>query len=167
MKKIKVAEATPIQLNWLVATCLNLGVYVPTYADTPWLAIHNATGVYRCPDFTADWLQGGKIIDCEGIDLHQIKRRPFELYEYTAQRAALPGAEVVARHSLRGPARWVRVPRKKGVNEGMWLARMSVDNHPFGWKPSDFMSPTALMAAMRCYVASKLGDEVEVPKELP
>ena len=26
--------------------------------------------------------------------------------------------------------------------------------------------PTALIAAMRCYVASKLGDEVEVPEEL-
>ena len=26
--------------------------------------------------------------------------------------------------------------------------------------------PTALVAAMRCYVASKLGDEVEVPEEL-
>ena len=26
--------------------------------------------------------------------------------------------------------------------------------------------PTPLMAAMRCYVASKLGDEVEVPDEL-
>jgi hypothetical protein len=26
--------------------------------------------------------------------------------------------------------------------------------------------PTPLIAAMRCYVASKLGDEVEVPNEL-
>lgn len=26
--------------------------------------------------------------------------------------------------------------------------------------------PTPLIAAMRCYVASKLGDEVEIPKEL-
>lgn len=26
--------------------------------------------------------------------------------------------------------------------------------------------PTALIAAMRCYVASKLGDEVDVPEEL-
>jgi|WetSurMetagenome_2_1015567.scaffolds.fasta_scaffold45276_3 hypothetical protein len=26
--------------------------------------------------------------------------------------------------------------------------------------------PTALIAAMRCYVASKLGDEVEIPEEL-
>jgi len=27
-------------------------------------------------------------------------------------------------------------------------------------------APTPLIAAMRCYVASKLGDEVEVPEEL-
>lgn len=28
------------------------------------------------------------------------------------------------------------------------------------------MGPTPLVAAMRCYVASELGDEVEVPEEL-
>jgi hypothetical protein len=28
------------------------------------------------------------------------------------------------------------------------------------------IGPTPLIAAMRCYVASKLGDEIEVPKEL-
>jgi hypothetical protein len=26
--------------------------------------------------------------------------------------------------------------------------------------------PTSLIAAMRCFVASRLGDEVDVPKEL-
>jgi hypothetical protein len=26
--------------------------------------------------------------------------------------------------------------------------------------------PTPLIAAMRCYVASKLGDEIDLPKEL-
>ena len=31
---------------------------------------------------------------------------------------------------------------------------------------SDFHIFAHLIAAMRCYVASKLGDEVEVPKEL-
>lgn len=46
-----------------------------------------------------------------------------------------------------------------GVGDGRWEA-----NHPeclyvqFG--------PTPLTAAMRCYVASRLGDEVEVPDEL-
>jgi hypothetical protein len=28
------------------------------------------------------------------------------------------------------------------------------------------VGPTPLIAAMRCYVASKLGDEVDIPKEL-
>lgn len=29
-----------------------------------------------------------------------------------------------------------------------------------------FFGPTPLIAAMRCFVASKLGDEVDIPKEL-
>lgn len=36
------------------------------------------------------------------------------------------------------------------------------DRHPNAIKSG----PTPLIAAMRCYVASKLGDEVEIPKEL-
>jgi hypothetical protein len=36
-----------------------------------------------------------------------------------------------------------------------------------GWKAEDGTpGPTPLIAAMRCYVASQLGDEVEVPDEL-
>ena len=41
------------------------------------------------------------------------------------------------------------------------------------WQARDFDSqqilahgPTPLIAAMRCYVASKLGDEIDVPEEL-
>lgn len=46
--------------------------------------------------------------------------------------------------------------------------------HP-NWKPSKdggayhpvgMDGPTPLIAAMRCYVASKLGDEIEIPEEL-
>ena len=33
-------------------------------------------------------------------------------------------------------------------------------------RDTEAYGPTPLIAAMRCYVASKLGDEVEVPKEL-
>lgn len=39
-----------------------------------------------------------------------------------------------------------------------WKADMSGDNEQFG--------DTPLTAAMRCYVASKLGDTVDVPDEL-
>jgi len=38
-----------------------------------------------------------------------------------------------------------------------WMAYIRHDDKFFG--------PTPLIAAMRCYVASKLGDEVEVPEE--
>ena len=39
-----------------------------------------------------------------------------------------------------------------------WWARI--------WADEDYEGPTPLTAAMRCYVASQLGDEIEVPDEL-
>lgn len=41
---------------------------------------------------------------------------------------------------------------------GEWKAEDRFDKAAYG--------PTSLVAAMRCYVASKLGDEVEIPEEL-
>lgn len=48
--------------------------------------------------------------------------------------------------------------------------------HTTGWTPNSWdarhpqrvfaKGPTPLIAAMRCYVASKLGDEIDVPDEL-
>lgn len=40
-----------------------------------------------------------------------------------------------------------------------WMARNQKDN-------GVYEGPTPLIAAMRCYVASKLGDTVDVPEEL-
>jgi hypothetical protein len=37
---------------------------------------------------------------------------------------------------------------------------------PFVGVDCVYEGPTLLIAAMRCYVASKLGDDVEIPKEL-
>ena len=44
---------------------------------------------------------------------------------------------------------------------GTWAAYMTNAGEPY-----DGTGTTPLIAAMRCYVASKLGDEVDVPKEL-
>ena len=33
-------------------------------------------------------------------------------------------------------------------------------------RPGDAVGPTPLIAAMRCYVTSKLGDDVDIPEEL-
>ena len=40
----------------------------------------------------------------------------------------------------------------------VWWARIKADD--------DYQGTTPLVAAMRCYVASNLGEEVEIPKEL-
>ena len=99
--KIKVSEATPRQLDWMVARCEG-GV-----------GENQLLGAWYAP--STDWAQGGPIIEREKIDI---------LHE----------------HDMR----WVAVPQK-GVER---------------------YGPTPLIAAMRCYVASQMGDEVEIPEEL-
>lgn len=51
-----------------------------------------------------------------------------------------------------------------GVN-GEWRARDFYEPSP-GVPCAEQYGPTPLIAAMRCYVASKLGDDVDVPEEL-
>ena len=70
------------------------------------------------------------------------------------------------------------VPSTDWSQGGLIIEREKISLLTFGlvnWKAtfdyggsgtSDQYGPTPLIAAMRCYVASKLGDEVELPKEL-
>ena len=99
--KIKVSEATPRQLDWMVARCEG-GV-----------GENQLLGAWYAP--STDWAQGGPIIERENICLWS------EGYDWEAK---------IHIGSL---AEW--------------------DAYP-------------LIAAMRCYVASKMGDEVEIPEEL-
>ena len=49
----------------------------------------------------------------------------------------------------------------------VWVANMTYPDKKFGGVAfSEEQGSTPLIAAMRCYVASKLGDEVEVSEEL-
>jgi len=56
--------------------------------------------------------------------------------------------------------------------EGICLYFNPEDANAFEWHAEDrshafyLEGPTPLIAAMRCYVASKLGEEVDIPKEL-
>jgi hypothetical protein len=55
---------------------------------------------------------------------------------------------------------------REGINiiqSGSWFAEMDAD-HSGGVIHAEGGTP--LIAAMRCYVSSKLGDEVDVPEEL-
>ena len=46
----------------------------------------------------------------------------------------------------------------------LWIASTPAPEHRNG--AVEVTGPTPLIAAMRCYVASKLGDEFEIPEEL-
>jgi len=57
------------------------------------------------------------------------------------------------------------------VNTGLWSAKWWANNSGMVKNPAQRFKhniqtdgPTPLIAAMRCYVASKLGDEIEVPE---
>ena len=107
--KIKVSEATNIQLDWLVAKAL------PAPANTLELLDRD---IYNGFSPTTNWAQGGPIMDREHI----------------------------------------------GVDFQGWGEWVAWDDKTI--PAPRYIGPTPLVAAMRCYVASKIGDTVEIPKEL-
>ena len=115
--KIKVSEATPTQLNWMVAKCE--GATDEWHTDKPffWDGVPCVREAGHDVGYTpsTDWSQGGPLIERENICLWS------EGYDWEAK---------IHIGSL---AEWDKYP---------------------------------LIAAMRCYVASKMGDEVEIPEEL-
>lgn len=62
------------------------------------------------------------------------------------------GGPIIEREKIRLDTTW-------NQEDGHWSARMDTVG---GWWPGD----TPLIAAMRCYVAGKIGDTVDIPKEL-
>lgn len=125
--KIKVNDTTPLQLNWLVAKCEGalspLGNVVLKGNGRLIIAVGEIEEPIVVYSPSADWAQGGPLIEREEIDI----------YCYTSPK---------------------NVPEA-----GLWAAEITGTNHKK-------RGPTPLIAAMRCLVASKMGDEVEIPKEL-
>lgn len=133
--KIKVSEATEIQLDWMVAKAAghtSNEFQFPNGTPTLEVVIDGNVpydmrygNVFRP---STNWSQGGPIIERERINLNQCG-------------SSSPG----------GKMHW------------FWEALCGYENESGHTMVS---GPTPLIAAMRCYVASKLGDEVEVPEEL-
>lgn len=127
---------------------------------------------------TLDWA----VAKCEGIDVELISARMI-----TERRHVNLTPEEVA--SLPSPKPYLVVPgtgnaaystewaqggpiieRIKGFQFKQWLeshpescCEAHIHNYEGDWIQ---YGPTPLIAAMRCYVASKLGDTVEIPDEL-
>ena len=58
---------------------------------------------------------------------------------------------------------WIELTLNTDPGGGEWVAQIA-DDVPDGYHSAT--GPTPLIAAMRCYVTFKLGDEIEVPKEI-
>lgn len=94
-----------------------------------------------------DWA----VTKCEGFD-HEVTSSEWGMWGWATDWAQ--GGPIIER---------------EGVDictstRGGWIATLLVDCEDSEVVRGE--GETALVAAMRCYVASKLGDEVDVPKEL-
>lgn len=88
---------------------------------------------------STDWAQGGPIIERERIDLNR----------FSGQWAARLWAGWRDIEYPQGSAEHAAAYRSRKISQSI-----------------EQLGPTALVAAMRLYVASKLGDEIEVPAEI-
>jgi hypothetical protein len=142
--KIKVSEATPRQLDWMVAKCEGaIGVRLHTYRGiNPGPAVwvvdwEREPGAHHWVelsslDYSTNWAQGGSIIEREDIAMSS---KPDGLWAAYAPQGT------------------------KAVTH----AGQTVEVYNWTYKQCGY---TPLIAAMRCYVASKLGDTIEIPEEL-
>jgi hypothetical protein len=102
------------------------------------------------------------VATCEGYtDLHKIAgRMPHE-----PQLAMMPPRRVYGAMEL-----WEIGSDRDWGFFGPIIEREKITLDVFEdgvWVASEYQEgPTPLIAAMRCYVASKMGDEIEVPQEL-
>lgn len=137
--KIKTSELAYPALNWIVAK----------------LAFPNDTAIQdaeffmeacACGDYTfdSDWSQAGPIIEREGIAIRQHSSGTW----YAMSSKDLGDNE---------RAQWSK--EKRGERYGT----LSYQIHRVQCR---FDGPTPLVAAMRCYIASKLGNELEIPAVL-
>lgn len=133
--KIKVAEATNIQLDWLVAKAEGNLYPIGDIRLLDGNVFSIEAGDYERSDRwqqyspSTDWEQGGPIIEREKIEV----------------TPPLPD--------------WCRKD-----NDLDWMATSMP--HDYEGVTTLEVGPTPLIAAMRCFVVSKLGEEVEVPDGL-
>lgn len=133
--KLKVSEATPAQLDWMVAKCENVHVFYSNIHDVLFTESYDSGSEMQEDAIYApstNWAQGGPIIEREGISL---------------RRCEADEVDPDITH---------------------WWIASEAGNNLNGYSDEELLhfAPTPLIAAMRCYVTSKLGGEVEVPEEL-
>lgn len=132
--KVKVSEAPPMALNWMITKAGGGSVKTDHKSVCRWIDGYSRMGMFN---YSTNWSQGGPIIEREGINIRAIRK---------------PG------HSMDG--KWLAAYDHNNTGTMVhWVKRTT-------WHRHYSVGDTALVAAMCCYVASKLGDEVDIPEEL-
>ena len=105
-----------------------------------------------------DWA----VAKCKGVN----EKAFLQFYEGDVEDNEPPEFHYSTNWALAGP-----IIEREGM--GVWMYQWNVQGEPEnGWyaedKDGDHVrtGTTPLVAAMRCYVASKLGDEVQIPEGL-
>lgn len=150
--KIKTRELTGAALDWAVARALgitNVGQPSNIPFNIEWALMHDA-GDMR---YSTNWAQGGPIIEREDISVIRLEDESKADKDgfWIPGRVPVYGAvigEFFSEDQLRN-----------GCGEAI------CDTYYIDCEQV-IKGPTPLIAAMRCYVASKLGEEVDVPEEL-
>lgn len=145
MKTINTNELAGNALDWAVAKCEGLPIRL------------DPMGFRK--DSPASMQAGWWVWDGEGQNQvigHRKTRRGQE-DGYSPSTDWSQGGPIIEYEGI--TLEWA--PRLKEI---AWIACTPAPEQQTGY--AQVMGPTPLVAAMRCYVASKLGDEVEVPEEL-
>ena len=143
---MKTSELTGAALDWAVAKCEGWTLVHGRAGDEAKLRFErtDSTGIFRKERwelaYSTAWAQGGPIIEREEIAARKSKGKWYAMLS-----ADLGDGE---------RAQWCQYTFRDVPRTASCSRRCRFD------------APTALIAAMRCYVASKLGEEVEVLDEL-
>ena len=97
----------------------------------------------------------------EGIKLNEGNTLSNDCDVYAPSTDWSQGGPIIEREGIA-----IDCVRKNGAVDS-WIAGLIYEDKEFGGVArAEEFGPTPLIAAMRCFVASKLGDEMEIPEEL-
>ena len=146
--KLKTAELTGNVLDWVVAICddrrvrFNIDKNIEVRAQTKeGNELPDHWDLWMPWNPSTNWEQGGSIIEREGINILQCSSETDRSCSYWV-------ATLEPRH-------WEWHYTTYNEYEAILL-----------YKSDTYVGPTPLIAALRCYVANILGDEIELPEEL-
>lgn len=174
---VKVKDLIGAALDWAVAKCEGAtNVHYDTVACW-WFTLQGrdrvlSRGWSQSQNWapSTDWSHGGPILYEKGIQIRQLLQNDYSLWEYNERnlkRLSDSSFTVVARPLKIGPGRYLKGENKPHSLHGIWLAkREKSTSEMVRWSLSDFPSPDPLVSAMRCYVASEVGEEMDVPDGL-